>query len=122
MPKLELRNGSGNLPPVDLGQVDIGLTEDSTDPVLMVVTNRDKFDLSEVRVRVDGPGAGAVQLARDVELRPQAWTNGEIIALTGMLTPNQSCQFWARAIADNSLELGEQEFEFVINAVAMKEE
>lgn len=122
MPLIELRSESGMLPPIDLGQVDIGLTNGDTPALPIVVINRDKFDLSEIRVSTDGPGASAVQLARDLDQKPGVWTDGEIIALAGVLPPNRSCRFWARVIAEESLELGEQDFEFVINAIAIKEE
>lgn len=118
MPNLDLRTVTGELPPIMLGQVDIGLADEDTEPLLMVLTNRDTLDLSEIRVSTAGPGASAVQLARDLE-GPGEWTDGEIIALAGVLPPNRSCQFWARAVASDDVAVGDQSFEFVVKSVAV---
>lgn len=122
MPNLELATASGQKPTIDLGQVDLGVSDGDAEPVLMTVTNRDTLDLSEVRVSTTGPGANAVQLARDLDNAPGEWTGTEIIALAGVLPPNNSCQFWARAVRSDDVAVGSQEFEFVVKTTAVSED
>ncbi len=122
MPKIELRTVSGSVPPIDLGQVDLGLNDGDGPETQMVLTNRYALDLSEVRVATEGPGANAVQLARDLDGNAGNWTDGEIIALVGLLAPNNSCHFWARAVKSSDIAEGNQSFEFVVKAVAIREE
>ncbi len=115
---LELKTAAGNEPPIELGQVDLGLSDGDTEPLLLLLTNRNGYDLSEVRVGVEGRGAGAVQLAREEEGVPGSWS-GEIIARAGLLPPNNTCRFFVRAVPDDSLKLGQQRFEFVVKSVAV---
>src|SRR3954470_7219127 len=121
-PRIDLRTSTGQLPPIDLGQVDLGLSDGDGQERQLTVINRDTLDLSEIRVGVEGPGARAVQLARDLDGNPGTWTNGEIIALSGVLPPNNACRFWARAVRDDDIAVGWQEFAFVVKAVAIRED
>lgn len=122
MSSLELRTATGQLPPIDLGQVDLGVADGDSELTQLMIFNREPIDLSEVRVHVDGPGASAVQIARDLDGHPGTWTGGEIIALAGVLTPNNACTFWARAIPSDDIAVGFQEFEFVVNTVLVRSE
>lgn len=120
MPKLDLRTVSGQEPPIELGQVDIGLSDGDTEPVAIVLTNRDTFTLSEVRVSVEGEGAPAIRLAYpNDEGNPGVWHEGEIMVRAGLLPPNNSVQFWVQAVPVGDQELGSQRFEFVVKSVAL---
>src|SRR3954470_20160984 len=121
-PRIDLRTSTGQLPPIDLGQVDLGLFDGDGQERQLVITNRDTLNLSEIRVGVEGPGARAVQLARDLDGDPGTWTGGEIIALSGVLPPNNACQFWARAVRSDDIAVGSQDFEFVVKLVAVTEQ
>lgn len=122
MPRIELRSASGQKPPINLGQVDLGMADGNADAVQIVITNRDTLDLSEVRVSVEGTGARAVQLARDADGIPGEWVSGEIIARVGILPPNRSCEFWAKAVKSEDIAVGNQRFEFVVNTVVVMPE
>lgn len=115
---LDLRTASGSKPPIHLGEVDVGLSDGDTNPLLLVLTNRDNFSLSEIRVRTEGPAAHAVQLARDEDGKPGVW-EPVIFARVGVLSSNNSCEFWVRARPSSGLKLGQQEFTFVVNSVAV---
>src|SRR3954464_7114352 len=109
MTTLELRSVTGQLPPIDLGQVDLGMDDGDGPQTQILIFNREALNLSELRVRVEGPGARAVQLARDLDGNPGTWGGGEIIALSGVLPPNNACPFWARAVRDDDIAVGWQE-------------
>lgn len=119
MPRVELRSTSGQHPPIALGQVDLGLDDGDADPIQLEIINRDTLDLSEVRVAIEGTGAPGVQLARDLDGFPGSWTDGEIVARAGVLPPNRSCQFWARAVRSEDIAVGNQRFDFVVKTVAI---
>lgn len=115
MPKLDLYAvDSGPKLPIELGEVDIGLSNGDGEPVLLRLVNNDDLILTEIRVAVIGDGAAAVQLAQDHDGRPGGWSDDEIVARAGVLSPRHSCQFWSRAIVIDDLEVGQQDFEYLV--------
>lgn len=122
MSKIDLRTATGQEPPIELGQVDIGLADGDTDPVSIVLTNRNNYNLTEVNVSVEGEGARAIQLAyENDEGQPGVWKNGSIMVRQGVLSSNDSVRFWVRAVPVDELELGSKRFEFVVKSIATAE-
>ena len=65
-----------------------------------------------------------IQLARDDRGEPGIWTaaGGSILVRADPLVPNGSVAFWCRIAQLSGLEIGEEEFEFVVNSVSVRSE
>lgn len=121
MSMIELRSVGGGAPPIVLGEVDLGLTDGASDPMMLMLFNRDMRPRAEIRVSTRGNASSSVELARDLNGEPGNW-EGDIIARAGVLQPNASCSFWVRAVPNETLKVGDQGFEFVVKSIAMIEE
>lgn len=124
MARFRLETVGGQRPPIHLGEIDIGFTDGTPDPMQLVLTNTTNRDLRDITVGTDGDGAAFVQLARDDGGEPGIWTaaGGSILVRADPLVPSASVTFWCRLAQLSGLELGEEEFEFVVNSVSVRSE
>lgn len=124
MARFRLTTASGDRPPIHLGEVDLGFVDGIPEPLHLLLTNVTDRDLRDITVGTDGDGAEFIQLARDDNGVPGVWTAaGEsILVRADPLAPQGSVLFWVRVAQLNGLEVGNQEFEFVVNSVSVRSE
>jgi hypothetical protein len=121
--RFRLSTVTGQRPPISLGEIDVGF-EDTPEPMQLVLTNTTSKDLRDITVGLDGAGAVAIQLARDDAEGPGVWAApGEsVLVHPDPLVPSGSVRFWARITPPAGMDIGEREFEFVVNSVAVRSE
>lgn len=113
---------SDRLEMVSLGQTQMGVNEDflEGDSIRLFGRNDSKVTIKDLVVAVAGDDKPSVQLAVDRDGEPGVWTApGESIFLAEFLGPKEQFSFWARATYTMEDRVGDREFEFSLQGIAI---